>query len=154
MRAARSLLAVPATRRKMVEKALASDADAVFLDLEDAVAPDDKAGAREDVVRALKELDWAGRPRLFRANALDTPYFYRDLIEVVEAAGDSLDAVMIPKVNRPEDLHAVSVLLSQLELATDLEQGKIRLEAQIESAEGLANVDQIARATGRLTTLD
>ena len=85
MRAARSLLAVPATGRKMVEKALASDADAVFLDLEDAVAPDDKAGARGDVVRALQELDWRGRPTLFRANALDTPYFYRDLIEVVEA---------------------------------------------------------------------
>ena len=154
MRAIRSLLAVPATRRKMVEKALASEADAVFLDLEDAVAPDSKAAARGDVASALKELDWRGRPTLFRANALDTPYFYRDLIEVVEEAGDSLDAVMIPKVNRPEDLYAVAVLLSQLELATDLEQGKIRLEAQIESAEGLANVDQIARATGRLTTLD
>jgi citrate lyase beta subunit len=137
----------------MVEKALASEADAVFLDLEDAVAPDSKAAARGDVASALKELDWRARPTLFRANALDTPYFYRDLIEVVEEAGDSLDAVMIPKVNRPEDLHAVSILLSQLELATDLEQDKIKLEAQIESAEGLANVDQIARATNRLTAL-
>src|ERR687889_49523 len=153
MRDARSLLAVPATRRKMVEKALASDADGVFLDLEDAVAPDDKAEARRDVVRALDELDWRGRPTLFRANALDTPYFYRDLIEVVEEAGESLDAVMIPKVNRPEDLHAVSILLSQLELAMELERGKIKLEAQIESAEGLANVDSIARATDRLTAL-
>ena len=149
----RSLLAVPATRRKMVEKALASDADAVFLDLEDAVAPDDKAGARGDVVRAVQEFDWGGRTKLFRANALDTPYFYRDLIEVVEAAGEPLDAVMIPKVNRPEDLHAVSVLLAQLELATDLDVGKIKLEAQIESAEGLTNADAIARATPRLTAL-
>src|SRR5215211_5532646 len=98
MRAARSLLAVPATKRKMVEKALASDADAV--------APDDKAGARGDVVRALRDFDWRGRPALFRANALDTPYFYRDLIEVVEEAGDELDAIMLPKVQRPEDLHA------------------------------------------------
>jgi citrate lyase subunit beta/citryl-CoA lyase len=153
MRAVRSLLAVPATQRKMVEKALASEADAVFLDLEDAVAPDSKAAARGNVASALKELDWRGRPTLFRANSLDTPYFYRDLIEVVEEAGGSLDAVMIPKVNRPEDLHAVSILLSQLELATDLEQGKIKLEAQIESAEGLANVDQIARVTNRLTVL-
>ena len=153
MRAARSLLAVPATKRKMVEKALSSDADAVFLDLEDAVAPDDKARARGDVVRAMQELDWRGRPRLFRANALDTPYFYRDLIEVVEAAGDFLDAVMIPKVNRPEDLHAVSVLLTQLELAAGLEVGKIRLQAQIESAEGLTNADAIARATDRLGAL-
>ena len=137
----------------MVEKALASEADAVFLDLEDAVAPDSKAAARGDVVSALEELDWRGRPGLYRANALDTSYFYRDLIEVVEEAGDSLDAVMIPKVNRPEDLHAVSILLSQLELAMELERDGIKLEAQIESAEGLANADSIARATDRLTTL-
>jgi citrate lyase beta subunit len=153
MIAARSLLAVPAPRRKMAEKALASAADAVFLDLEDAVAPDSKAEARKDIVRAVKELEWRGRPTVFRANALDTPYFYRDLIEVVEGAGDSLDAVMIPKVNRPEDLYAVSILLSQLELAMDLEKGRIEIEAQIESTEGLANVDSIARATGRLTAL-
>ena len=153
MKVIRSLLAVPATRRKMAEKAIASAADAVFLDLEDAVAPDSKAEAREDIVRAVKELEWRGRPTVFRANALDTPYFYRDLMEVVEGAGDSLDAVMIPKVNRPEDLCAVSILLSQLELAMDLEKGRIEIEAQIESAEGLANVDSIARATGRLTAL-
>jgi len=153
MKAARSLLAVPATRRKMVERALASDADAVFLDLEDAVAPDNKAEARDDVVHALREIDWRGRPKLYRANALDTHYFYRDLIEVVEEAGDALDAVMVPKVNRPEDLHAVSILLSQLELATDLERGEIKLEAQIESAEGLTNADAIARATSRLQAL-
>jgi citrate lyase subunit beta/citryl-CoA lyase len=137
----------------MAEKALASDADAVFLDLEDAVAPDNKADAREDVVHALKELDWRDRPRLYRANALDTPYFYRDLIQVVEDAGNALDAVMVPKVNRPEDLHAVSILLSQLELAMDLERGKIKLEAQIESAEGLTNSDAVARATPRLEAL-
>ena len=153
MRAARSLLAVPANRRKMVEKALDSDADAIFLDLEDAVAPDGKAGARGDVVHALEQIDWRGRPKLFRANALDTPYFYRDLIEVVEQAGHSLDAVMIPKVSRPGDLYAAAVLLSQLELATGLDVGKIKLQAQIESAEGLANADAIARATGRLEAL-
>jgi citrate lyase subunit beta/citryl-CoA lyase len=153
MKAARSLLAVPATRRKMAEKALTSAADAVFLDLEDAVAPDSKAAARGDVVSALKELEWQGRLRVYRANALDTPYFYRDLIGVVEQAGGALDAVIVPKVNRPEDLHVVSTLLSQLELAMDLEKGRITIEAQIESAEGLANVDSIARATGRLTAL-
>jgi citrate lyase subunit beta / citryl-CoA lyase len=153
MKVARSLLAVPATRRKMAEKALASEADAVFLDLEDAVAPHNKAAARGDVVAALKELDWCGRPGLYRANALDTSYFYRDLIEVIEAAGGALDAIIVPKVNRPEDLHVVSTLLSQLELAMDLEQGRIEIEAQIESAEGLTNVDSIASATGRLTAL-
>jgi citrate lyase beta subunit len=137
----------------MVEKALASEADAVFLDLEDAVAPDSKSAARRDVASALGELDWGGRPSLFRANALDTPYFYRDLIEVVEEATSPLGAVIIPKVNRPEDLYAVSVLLSGMELALDLEPGRIRLEAQIESAEGLSNVDAIARATPRLEGL-
>ena len=137
----------------MVEKALASDADAVFLDLEDAVVPEDKAGARGDVISALQGLDWRGRSTLFRANALDTPYFYRDLIEVVEAAGGSLDAVMIPKVNRPEDLYAVSVLLEGLELATSLDVGKTRIQAQIEGAEGLANADAIARATDRLEAI-
>ncbi len=153
MRTARSLLAVPANRHKMVEKALASDADAVFLDLEDAVAPDEKAQARKDVIRALEALDWRGRPTLYRANALDTPYFYRDLIEIVEEAGNSLDAVMVPKVNRPEDLYAVATLLAQLEVAIGLERGRIRIEAQVESAEGLTNVDAIARATDRLDAL-
>lgn len=150
---ARSLLAVPASSRKMVEKALASGADAVFLDLEDAVASDRKADARGDVVRAIRDLDWRGKPVLYRINALDTPYFHRDLIEVVEQAGDALDAVMVPKINRPEDLHAVAVLLGGIERASDLDPGRIKLEAQIESAEGLTNIDAIALATDRLTTL-
>ncbi len=153
MRAPRSVLAVPASNLEMAEKALASAADSVFLDLEDAVAPDEKAGARKKIVRALRELDWHDRPTLFRANALDTPYFYRDLVEIVEEAGDRLDIVMIPKVQRPEDLHVATTLLNQIELAGDLESGKIKLEAQIESAEGLVNADGIARATGRLTAL-
>ena len=153
MRAARSLLAVPANRRKMVEKALASDADAVFLDLEDAVAPDGKAEARKDVVRAVREFDWRGRPTLFRMNALDTRWWYRDLIEVLEEAGAALDAVIVPKVGRPEDLHAVAVLLYGLEMAGGLEPGKTRIEAQIENAEGLVNADEIAGFTDRLTTL-
>jgi citrate lyase subunit beta / citryl-CoA lyase len=137
----------------MAEKALASAADVVLLDLEDAVAPDEKAGARGKIVRALRELDWHDRPTLFRANALDTPYFYRDLVEIVEEAGDRLDIVMIPKVQRPEDLHVATTLLSQIELAGGLESGEIKLEAQIESAEGLVNADGIAQATGRLTAL-
>jgi citrate lyase subunit beta/citryl-CoA lyase len=153
MGAARSLLAVPASNRKMVEKALASEADAVFLDLEDAVAPEKKAGARDDVVRALGELDWGGRPRLFRVNALDTRWFYRDVIEVAEAAGERLDAVLVPKVDRPEDLHAVAVLLDGIELDGELPPGKIALEAQIETAEGLTNVDAIVRSTNRLGAL-
>ena len=153
MRVARSLLAVPASNLEVAGKALASAADAVFLDLEDAVAPEEKAGARKKVAHALKELDWRSRPTLYRANALDTPYFYRDVIEVVEEAKDRLDSVLIPKVQRPEDLYMVATLLSQIELAVGLEPGEVKIEGQIESAEGLINIDAIARATGRLQAL-
>ena len=153
MRAPRSVLAVPASNLGMAEKALASPADSVFLDLEDAVAPDEKAEARGKIVKALQELDWGNRPTLYRSNALDTPYFYRDAIEVVEEAGDRLDSILIPKVQRPEDLHVAATLLYQTELSAGLEPGKIKIEGQIESARGLVSVDGIASATGRLMAL-
>ena len=153
MRAPRSVLAVPASNLGMAEKALASPADAVFLDLEDAVAPDEKAEARGKIVQALQELDWGNRPTLYRSNALDTPYFYRDVIEVVEEAGDRLDSILVPKVQRPEDLHVAATLLYQTELSAGLEPGKIKIEGQIESARGLVSVDGIASATGRLMAL-
>ena len=137
----------------MAKKALVSAADAVFLDLEDAVVPDEKADARGKIVRALKELDWRNRLTLYRANPLDTPYVYRDVIEIVEGAGERLDALMVPKIQRPEDLHVVATLLYQIELSVGLEPGGIKIEAQLESAEGLVNVDGIARATQRLTAL-
>jgi citrate lyase beta subunit len=97
----RSVLYLPGSNERALEKAKSIPCDALILDLEDAVAPDEKPGARGKIVRAIKELDWRGRPTLYRANALDTPYFYRDLIEVIEEAGDGLDAVMVPKVNHP-----------------------------------------------------
>ena len=146
----RSLLSVPGSNPRMVEKALASDADAVILDLEDAVAPDAKAEARRNVVRGLKEFDRRGKAVLCRVNALDTPHFYRDLIEVVEGAGDNLDAVLLPKVERPEDLYTAATLLHQIELAEGLETKGIGIEAQIESAGGLVNVDATVRASDRL----
>jgi citrate lyase subunit beta / citryl-CoA lyase len=146
-------MAVPASNLEMAQKALVSSADSVFLDLEDAVVPEENAEARGKIVRALRELDWQNRPTLYRTNAIDTPYFYRDLAEVVEEAGDKLDAIMIPKVQRPEALHVAATLLSQLETAVGLEPSKVKLEGQIESAEGLVNVDAIARATERLEAL-
>jgi citrate lyase subunit beta/citryl-CoA lyase len=152
-KAQRSLLSVPASDPAMIEKALATDADAVMIDLEDAVAPNAKAGARQNIVRSLKELDRGEKALLYRVNALDTAYFYRDLIEVVEEAGHALDAVVIPKVNRPEDLYVVDTLLSQIEVAVGLEEGKVRIEAQIESAAGLTNAEEIAAATDRLEAL-
>ncbi|HLM77689.1 MAG TPA: CoA ester lyase [Rubrobacteraceae bacterium] len=153
MRVSRSVLAVPASRWRMIEKASSSGADLFFLDLEDAVAPSEKTGARKNVVRAMRELDWRERPTLYRINALDTPYFYRDVIEVVEEVGDSLDLILVPKVGRPEDLYALDTLLTSVELNAGLEPGKIQLEAQIETAGGLVNIDAIARATQRLEAL-
>jgi citrate lyase subunit beta/citryl-CoA lyase len=138
----------------MVDKGLASEADAVFLDLEDAVATSEKVGARGAVIQAVKEADWRGRRPTFRVNGMETPYFYRDLIEVVEGAGSDLGAVIVPKVERPEDLHVVDTLLSQLEAACGLEPGLIAVEAQIENARGLQEVDGISRAGGgRLAVL-
>ncbi len=146
----RSLLSVPASNLRMVEKAFASDADAVIVDLEDAVVPEAKAEARRNVVRSLKEFDRRGKAVLCRFNALDTPHFYRDLIEVVEGAGENLAAVLIPKVDRPEDLYTVDTLLTQVELSTGLEGKGIEIEAQVESAGGLANVDATVRVSDRL----
>ena len=145
----RSLLSVPGSNFRMVEKAFASDAGAIILDLEDSVVPEAKAEARRNVVRALKEFDRRGKAALCRVNALDTPYFYSDLIEVVEGSGEKLDAILTPKVERPEDLYAVAALLNQIELATGLER-KIEIEAQVESAGGLVNVDATVRASDRL----
>lgn len=153
MTAQRSLLSVPASDPTMIEKALATDADTVMIDLEDAVAPNAKAEARQSVVWSLKELDRGEKIVLCRVNALDTSYFYRDLIEVVEEAGHVLDAVVVPKVNKAEDLYVVATLLSQIEAAVDLDHGKVKVEAQIESAAGLVNVDAIANATERLEAL-
>src|SRR5215204_4837473 len=137
----------------MIEKALSSVADLLFLDLEDAVAPNEKATARENVVRALKEHDWGGRPTFYRMNSLDTPYFYRDIIEVVEEAGERLDLILVPKVERPEDLCTLDTLLRSVEMNAGLAPGKVKLEAQIETARGLVNIDAVARATERLEAL-
>src|SRR5262245_53548680 len=99
----RSMLYVPASRPQMIEKAAASGADAVCIDLEDAVAADEKVASRANVVRALNGLDFGGKMRAFRVNGLDTPFAYRDIVDVVEGAGDRLDLVMLPKANGPND---------------------------------------------------
>lgn len=148
----RSVLSVPGSRWDMIQKALSSPADAVFLDLEDAVAPEAKPAARQTVARALAELDWHGRRRGYRINALDTPFAYRDLIEVVEASGAALDRIVVPKVNRPEDVVVVETLLHQLELATGLDH-RIGLEVQIETAAGVVHCDAIAAASPRIEAL-
>jgi citrate lyase beta subunit len=151
VRLIRSLLFVPGSRPDMMAKAAASEADAVCLDLEDSVVPDQKAAARANVVRALGELDFGRRVRLVRINALDTPFAYRDLVDVLEAAGDRVDVVMVPKVGSPRDVQFVETLLSQIEAARGL--NALGIEAQIETAAGFLYAREIAAASPRLEGL-
>lgn len=148
----RNLLFVPASKPALIEKAARSAADAVCLDLEDSVTPDEKAPGRTHVVRALRDIDFGTRVRLVRINALDTPFAYRDLIEVVEGAGASVDLVMVPKVGSPRDLVFADMLLSQIEAHGGLFR-RIGLEAQIESAAGYLHLREIAAASPRLEAL-
>jgi len=146
------MLYVPASRPDMIAKAAASAADGVCIDLEDAVALDEKPASRANVVRALRELDFGRKTRAFRINGLDTPFAYRDLIEVVEGAGDRLDLVMLPKANLPQDVVFVCMLLTQIEMSRDFTR-RIGIEAQIESAKGFLWVREIAQASPRLEAL-
>lgn len=146
------MLFVPASRPDMIARAAASEADAVCLDLEDSVVPDEKAASRSNVVLALQTQDFGRRVRMMRINALDTPYAYRDVIEVVEAAGDRLDLLMVPKVGSPQDIAFVDVLLTQIEAARALTR-RIGVEAQIETASGFLNAHHIAGSSPRLEAL-
>jgi len=148
----KTLLFVPASRPAMIVKAAASAADAVCLDLEDSVAAPEKATGREHVVRALREVDFGARRRVVRINGLDTPYAYRDLVDVVETAGDRIDLLMVPKVGRPRDVEFIETLLAQIEWQRQL-RTSIRLEAQIETARGFLYAREIAAASSRLDAL-
>jgi citrate lyase subunit beta/citryl-CoA lyase len=146
------MLYVPASRPNMIEKAAASDADAVCIDLEDAVIVDEKPASRANVIRAFRELDFGRKLKAFRINGLDTPFAYRDLIEVVEEVGDRIDVVMMPKAHLPQDVRFVCMLLTQIELAKGFTR-QIGLEVQIESAKGFLWVREIAEASPRLQAL-
>jgi citrate lyase subunit beta/citryl-CoA lyase len=137
----------------MLDKARTLPADQVFLDLEDAVAPLAKPGARKNIVAALNEGDWGGRVRVVRVNDLTTPWTYRDVIEVVEGAGANLDCVMLPKVADAAHIRWLDLTLTQVEKAVGLPVGGIGIEAQIENAAGLVNVDSIAAASPRVETI-
>jgi malyl-CoA/(S)-citramalyl-CoA lyase len=138
----RSELAVPGSNPKMLEKAPGLGADLVFLDLEDAVAPADKEQARRNVIQALNQYDWSGCSVSVRINGLDTHYCYRDVVDVVEQAGDKLDTLLIPKVGQPSDILFVSTLLEQIEAAKGWK--PINIHVLIETAMGMANVERIA----------
>jgi citrate lyase subunit beta/citryl-CoA lyase len=152
VRLRRSELATPASNPKMIEKAAATDADLVFLDLEDAVAPAQKEAARENVVRGLRELDWGRKLRAVRVNGADTRWAHDDVIAVVERAGVQTDLLIIPKVKAPRDVWFFDTLLEQLESKLGLGK-RIGLEALIEEAAALARVEGIAGCSPRLEAL-
>ena len=129
----RSELAVPGSSPKMFEKALNSNADYIFLDLEDAVSPNDKLTARENIIKALKEINWKekGKTISVRINSLDTHYMYRDVVDIVEQVGDRVDTILIPKVGTDSDVYMVDCLLTQIETSKKIK-NKIGLECLIE----------------------
>jgi malyl-CoA/(S)-citramalyl-CoA lyase len=148
----RSKLFVPGSRPALFEKAAASAADVVCLDLEDAVAPADKDAARDNIVAALNGVDWGAKTVTVRINGLDTNFCYRDAIALVEKGGERLDAIMIPKVGCAADVYAIDMLITQ---ASDFagRRKRIGLEVIIETALGLTNIDEIAGASTRLESL-
>ena len=149
----RSELAVPGSQPGMFRKALESEADYIFLDLEDAVAPADKAQARLNVIAALLEHDWRSRGSIsVRINGIDTHYMYRDVVDVVEQAGHRLDTVLIPKVGVPADVYLVDALLTQIEEAKGIPH-RIGIDVLIETALGMANVEAIAQSSRRLEAM-
>lgn len=148
----RSELAVPGSQPKFFEKAAASDVDVIFLDLEDAVAPDEKEQARRNVIEALNDIDWRGRTMSVRINGLDTHYMYRDVVDVVEQAGAKLDLIMIPKVGTASDIYAVDMLVTQVEAAKGYDK-RIGFELIVETALGMQNVHAIAAASKRNESL-
>lgn len=149
----RSCLAVPGSNPKMMDKARGLPADQVFLDLEDACAPLAKPGARKTIVAALNEGGWDGKVRVVRVNDLTTEWTYRDVVEVVEGAGPNLDCIMLPKVQTADHVAWLDLTLTQIEKTMGLEVGRIGIEAQIENARGLVEVDAIAAASPRTETI-
>ena len=152
-RSRRTCHAVPGSSERFIAKAVGLQADEIFLDLEDAVAPNEKDAARERVIEALNTLEFAAETVVVRVNGTDTPHYYKDLIAVVEGAGAKLDAIMVPKVRTPGDVEMTAKLLTQIELAHGLEVGRIGIEAQIEDATGLLACEAIAAASPRMETL-
>jgi citrate lyase subunit beta/citryl-CoA lyase len=152
-RSRRSCLSVPGSSPRFLAKATSLNADQVLLDLEDAVAPDAKTDARAHVARALEESDWGGKVTTVRVNGATTRWAYRDVIDVVERAGQHLDTIVLPKVTGPQQVAWLDLLLGQVEQAAGLPAGRIGIEAQIEDAQGLAAVEEIAGSSPRLEAL-
>jgi malyl-CoA/(S)-citramalyl-CoA lyase len=147
----RSELAVPGSNPAMFEKAANSEADVVFLDVEDAVAPDDKAQARKNIIQGLNDIDWGRKTMMVRINGLDTHYMYRDVVDIVEAC-PRLDMILIPKAGTAADVYAIDMMVTQIETAMGRTK-RIGFEVLIETALGMANVEAIAQSSKRLEAM-
>ena len=152
MKPRRTVLSVPGHIEKMHDKALNSASDAIMLDLEDSVPVDFKADARNRIIQSLLSRNWSRKTVLYRINGLDTPFGYRDILEVVEAAGPIIDTVVVPKIRHPGDIHFVSRMLDGIEMNKGWTR-RIGIEASIETAAGLEVVSEIAKASNRIQTL-
>ena len=150
----RSELAVPGSSPEMFEKALNSKADYIFLDLEDAVSPMDKVTARQNVIKALKDIDWRekGKTISVRINSPDTHYMYKDLVDIVEEVGERLDTILLPKAGTASDVYMIDCLLTQIETNKKFK-NKIGIECLIETALGMSNIKEIAKSSERLEAL-
>ncbi|SDK54529.1 L-malyl-CoA/beta-methylmalyl-CoA lyase [Paracoccus chinensis] len=142
----------PGSRTQLFEKMAGSAADVINLDLEDSVAPDDKEQARRNVIQAIGDVDWGNKTLSVRINGLDTPYWYRDVVDLLEQASDRLDSIMIPKVGNASDLYAVDALVTAVERARGRAK-PIAFEVIIESAAGISHVEEIAAASPRLQAM-
>lgn len=147
-----AILVVPASNPAMIAKAAASNADQVCIDLEDAVSPDQKGAARQNVIDALRSLDFAGKIRSIRINGVDTPFAYRDLVDVVEQAGPWIDTIVTPKASGADEIRFVDQMLDQIEAACGIAQ-PIGLEALIETAAGVLNIREVVHSSRRLEAL-
>ena len=139
----------PGSRPALFEKMAASAADVINLDLEDSVAPSDKDSARANIIAAISDVDWGNKTLSVRINGLDTPYWYRDVVDLLENASDRLDQIMIPKVGCAADIYAVDALVTAVEAAKRRTK-PVKFEVIIESAAGIAHVEEIAAASPRL----
>lgn len=142
----------PGSRPALFEKMASSAADVINLDLEDSVAPDDKPQARQNIIQAIGDIDWGNKTLSVRINGLDTPFWYRDVVDLLEQAGDRLDQIMIPKVGNAADVYAVDALVTAIEAAKGRKK-RISLEVIIETAAGIAHVEEIAASSPRLQAM-
>lgn len=142
----------PGSREALFEKMAASAADVINLDLEDSVAPGDKDQARKNIIQAIGDVDWGDKTLSVRINGLDTPYWYRDVVDLLEQAGERLDQIMIPKAGNAADIYAVDALVTAIEAAKGREK-RISFEAIIETAAGICHVEEIAAASPRMQAI-